>query len=151
MPPTSPPNTDDPYELSRFVSAQSDSYAVALSELKSGAKRSHWMWYVFPQFAGLGTSAMATRYAIQSRQEAAAYLTHPLLGARLIECTKALLGVTGKTAEQVMGRPDDLKLRSSMTLFAAISPAGSVFHQVLDRYFTGAADERTLEYLKADA
>lgn len=139
----------DDFDLARFVAAQAQDHAVALRELRAGAKRSHWMWYVFPQVAGLGTSAMAERYAIRSRREAAAYLAHPVLGARLRACTEGLLHVSGRSARQVMGFPDDLKLRSSLTLFAALSPAGSVFHRALDRYFDGAQDQRTLDYLAA--
>jgi uncharacterized protein (DUF1810 family) len=137
----------DPFQLERFVAAQRDSYATALAELKRGAKQSHWMWFIFPQVAGLGRSAMAERFAIRSRDEAKAYLEHPILGPRLLECAKALLTVMGKTAEEVMGHPDDLKLRSSMTLFAAVSPPDSPFHAVLDRYFEGERDERTTRYL----
>src|SRR5258706_9906243 len=103
--------SDDPYLLERFVTAQRGTYEVALEELRSGAKRSHWIWFIFPQVAGLGSSAMAVRYAIKSRREADAYLAHPILGPRLIECAKALLQVVGKTANEVMGDPDDLKLR----------------------------------------
>ena len=137
----------DPYQLQRFVSAQGGIYETALEELNRGAKRSHWMWFIFPQFAGLGSSAMAARYAIRSKPEAQAYLAHPLLGPRLLECTHSLLQVTGKTAEQIMGYPDYLKLCSSMTLFAAISPAGSPFHLVLERYYSGVRDEKTIAYL----
>jgi uncharacterized protein (DUF1810 family) len=139
--------SDDPYLLERFVTAQRDSYDVALQELNSGAKRSHWMWFIFPQVAGLGASAMAVRYAIKSRQEAEAYLSHPVLGPRLIMCTEALLRISGKSAKEVMGDPDDMKLKSSMTLFAAISVAGSPFHVVLDRYFGGERDPRTTAWL----
>jgi uncharacterized protein (DUF1810 family) len=139
----------DPYQLERFVEAQRDSYADAIAELRRGAKRTHWMWYVFPQVAGLGSSGMAKRYAIGSRKEALAYLAHHVLGVRLHECASALLHVTGRTATEIMGSPDDLKLRSSMTLFAALSPAGSVFEQVLQRYYGGASDSRTIEFLSA--
>lgn len=140
---------DDPCQLERFVSAQRGTYEIALDELRHGAKRSHWIWFIFPQVAGLGSSTMAARYAIKSRREAMAYLAHPLLGARLRECTDALLHVAGKTAEEVMGHPDDLKLKSSMTLFAAISAPDSPFHSVLDHYFSGETDFRTTEYLTA--
>lgn len=139
----------DPYDLARFVSAQRGVYETALAELRRGAKRSHWIWFIFPQVAGLGSSATAARYAIASRAEAIAYLAHPLLGARLAECTQALLQLSGKTAQDIMGHPDDLKLRSSMTLFAAISAAGSPFQTVLDRYFSSEADARTLDFLAA--
>jgi uncharacterized protein (DUF1810 family) len=140
---------DDPHNLERFVSAQRGSYDVALKELQNGQKRSHWMWFVFPQVAGLGSSAMADRYAIRSRREAAAYLAHPILGPRLIECANALLQLKGRTAEEVMGYPDDLKLRSSMTLFAAMSPPDSAFQKVLEIYFAGVPDNRTTAYLAA--
>lgn len=141
---------DDPFDLARFVAAQQGVYPVALAEVRGGRKRSHWMWFVFPQIAGLGTSAMAMRYAISSRDEAAAYLTHPVLGPRLVEIAEAALAVAaGRSALDVFGSPDDLKLRSSATLFAAVSPAGSVFEQLLTRYFAGQPDEATLRRLGA--
>jgi uncharacterized protein (DUF1810 family) len=140
----------DPFDLQRFVAAQQDTYTVALAELRRGSKRSHWMWFIFPQVAGLGTSEMARRYAIRSTREATAYLAHPLLGQRLQECTGALLAVAGKTAEEILGYPDHLKLQSSMTLFAAVSADQSLFHQVLQRYFSGVWDERTVEYLRRE-
>jgi uncharacterized protein (DUF1810 family) len=140
---------DDPYELERFVAAQRSTYDAALHELKRGEKRSHCIWYIFPQVAGLGSSSMAERYAIKSRREAQAYLNHPVLGARLVECAKALLQVANKTAEEVMGYPDYLKLRSSMTLFAALSAPDSPFQAVLDRYFFGERDSKTTDYLAA--
>ncbi len=142
-------DTSDPFELARFVTAQESSYADALAELGRGRKRSHWMWYVFPQVAGLGHSAMAVRYAIGSRAEAEAYLVHPLLGQRLRRAAEVLLTVQGSTATEIMGTPDDVKLRSSMTLFAQCSPADSVFHRVLVRFFAGEPDPRTLEILNA--
>jgi uncharacterized protein (DUF1810 family) len=138
---------DDPYDLERFITAQESDYDTAIEELQRGAKRSHWIWYVFPQVAGLGSSMMAERYAIQSREEGAAYLAHPILGARLAECASVLLQHTGKTAEDVMGYPDSLKLKSSMTLFAELSATDSVFQKVLNHYFSGAGDVRTTEYL----
>lgn len=141
----------DPYQLERFVAAQRDTYEDALEELRAGAKRSHWMWFIFPQVAGLGSSSMAERYAIKSRAEAEAYLGHPVLGPRLSKCVETLLHVPGKSAREVMGTPDDLKLKSSMTLFAAISPVSSPFHAVLDRYFSGERDPRTLEFLARPA
>ena len=139
-----------PYHLERFVEAQAGNYGVALEELRRGRKNSHWMWYVFPQVVGLGRSFLAEKYAIQSRGEAEAYLEHPVLGARLAECVETLLGLEGRTAESIMEYPDHLKLCSSMTLFAAISPAGSVFEQVLERYFDGNIDGRTLAFLRED-
>jgi uncharacterized protein (DUF1810 family) len=141
--------TDDPYDLSRFVSAQAGSYETALSELRQGRKRSHWMWYIFPQYTGLGTSATSQRYAIKSVAEAIAYLNHPLLGQRLTECAEAVLLVDGRSAHQIFGSPDDIKLKSSATLFAHVSPAGSVFERVLDKYFDGTRDSKSLRLLRA--
>jgi uncharacterized protein (DUF1810 family) len=135
---------NDPHDLERFVQAQRTSYAQALAELREGRKRSHWMWYVFPQFEGLGHSTMSERYAIRSRAEAEAYLRHPTLGPRLVECCEAVMGVRGRSAHDIFGSPDDLKLRSCATLFAAVSPTGSVFHRLLDAFFEGRRDERTL-------
>ena len=137
----------DPHDLTRFIEAQSSSYSDALAELKAGEKRSHWMWFIFPQVAGLGSSAMARRYAIGSRAEAEAYLAHPVLGERLRMCVDALLEVEGRSAEQIMGYPDFMKLQSSMTLFAEISPAGSSFEQLLKKYYGGSKDPKTLEFL----
>ena len=138
---------DDPHALARFVEAQRDSYAQALSELRAGAKRSHWMWFVFPQVAGLGHSPMARRYAIASLDEARAYLAHPVLGERLRACTDAVNAVAGRTANQVFGAPDDMKFRSSMTLFARADPADARFRAALARYYGGAEDPRTVERL----
>lgn len=137
----------DPWELHRFVDAQEDTYESALAEIQRGSKESHWMWYVFPQLAGLGTSSTARYYAIQNRDEATAYLAHPILGPRLTECAQALLAHTHLTAHQIFGSPDDLKLRSCCTLFAAISPPNSIFQQLLDRYFPQGPDPRTVELL----
>lgn len=142
-------NDADPFNLERFVAAQDGSYEVALQELRSGAKRSHWIWFIFPQVAGLGSSMMADRYAIKSRREAEAFLAHPLLGTRLIACTEALLQLKTGAAREVMGYPDDLKLRSSMTLFAAVAGRDSPFQKVIDRYFEGCPDPRTTDYLAA--
>ena len=145
-----PGSGDDPHGLARFVQAQADDYATALAEVTAGRKRSHWMWYVFPQFAGLGFSPTSQRYAIRSEAEARAYLAHPLLGPRLVRCCAALLALDGRSATEVFGSPDDVKLRSSMTLFAAVSPpAGSVFQQVLDKYFDGERDEATVRLMAA--
>jgi len=127
--------TADPYQLQRFVDAQDAVYARALEELRRGRKESHWMWVVFPQMAGLGRSTMSERYAIRSDDEARAYLAHPTLGARLTECAEAVLAVEGRSAREIFGSPDDLKLRSSATLFAGVSPPGSVFQRLLDKYF----------------
>ncbi|KAA6182748.1 DUF1810 domain-containing protein [Thiohalocapsa marina] len=138
---------NDPYDLTRFVLAQSHDYARALAEIRSGRKQSHWMWYIFPQLDGLGFSAMARRYAIRSLTEARAYLEHPVLGPRLVECAEAVLAIEGKSAQEIFGSPDDLKLRSCATLFGQVSPEGSVFHRLLEAYFGGKADVRTLALL----
>jgi uncharacterized protein (DUF1810 family) len=137
----------DPHDLARFVQAQEGDYGRALSEIRSGRKRSHWMWYVFPQYDGLGFSSTSRRYAIKSIEEAQAYLGHPVLGPRLVECAEAALGVEGRSAFEIFGSPDDMKLRSCATLFARVSPAGSAFHRLLDKYFQGHADDRTLRLL----
>ena len=136
---------DQAYDLERFVSAQDarGTYGAALAELRAGRKTGHWMWFVFPQVAGLGLSEMSRRYAISSVEEARAYLAHPLLGPRLEACARALLELEGLTAIQVLGPVDAMKLRSSMTLFARAAPEESVFDEVLDRYFDGRADEAT--------
>jgi uncharacterized protein (DUF1810 family) len=139
----------DPHDLARFVTAQSATYDRALEEIRAGRKRSHWMWYVFPQIAGLGRSATSQRYAIRSRAEAEAYLRHPLLGPRLVECMSAVLQVRGRSAAEIFGFPDDLKLRSCATLFACVSPEPAVFRELLEKYFAGASDERTLRLLGA--
>jgi len=143
-------NSDDPFDLSRFVKAQESVYPKALSEIRSGRKRSHWMWFIFPQLAGLGTSPTARHYALRSVDEARAYLAHPVLGPRLISCVEAALGIEGRSAREVFGSPDDLKLRSCATLFVQVSPADSVFHRLLEHYFAGEPDERTLALLDAD-
>jgi uncharacterized protein (DUF1810 family) len=143
-----PTESSDPFNLSRFLEAQEGVYETALRELENGQKRSHWMWFIFPQAAGLGSSSMAQRYAIKSRQEAKAYLEHPILGARLKACCSALLQVKGRSAEDIMGYPDFLKLKSSMTLFAAVADGTSVFSDVLKRYFADQTDPRTIEWLR---
>lgn len=137
----------DPFDLQRFVDAQARNYADAIDELRAGEKRSHWMWYVFPQYAGLGRSPMAKRFAIGSLDEAKAYLRHHILGPRLVECANAVLAVKGVTAHDIFGSPDDLKLHSSATLFSRVAEPGSVFHRILDRYFDGEPDARTLDLL----
>ncbi|MGE6740041.1 DUF1810 domain-containing protein [Allorhizobium pseudoryzae] len=139
--------TDDPHDLSRFLSAQQPVYAQALQELKDGRKRSHWMWFIFPQIRGLGHSPMAERYAIVSRAEAEAYLAHPLLGNRLLDCTEAMLTHKDRSAHAILGSPDDLKFRSSMTLFDAVSKKGSAFGQALLQFYDGQPDEATLARL----
>jgi uncharacterized protein (DUF1810 family) len=135
----------DPFELERFVSAQDQggTFDAAVAELREGRKRSHWMWFVFPQIAGLGQTPTSRRYAISSLAEAQAYLAHPVLGPRLIECTRIVGGVGGRTAEEIFGGIDALKLRSSMTLFARADPGNPVFQEVLDAYFGGVGDEAT--------
>jgi uncharacterized protein (DUF1810 family) len=133
--------------LGRFVSAQNGTYEAALAEITAGNKRTHWMWFVFPQIAGLGTSTTAQLYAIASLDEARAYLAHPVLGPRLRECAEALLTVHNRSAADIFGYPDDLKLRSSMTLFARAAAEPGVFQAVLDRYFPGP-DERTLQLIE---
>jgi len=135
------------HDLERFVEAQQGDYDRALAEIRSGRKQTHWMWYIFPQIAGLGSSLTATRYAIQNRAEAEAYLAHPILGPRLLEIAEAAAAIDGASATEVFGYPDDLKLRSCATLFAAVSPPGSVFERLLDKYFNGQPDVRTLESL----
>lgn len=137
----------DPYDLDRFVAAQDGIYETALAEMRGGRKRSHWMWFIFPQLAGLGSSATAQRFAIRNAAEARAYLAHATLGPRLVECAAAALAIKAGTAREIFGSPDDVKLRSSATLFAHVSPAGSVFHRLLDRFFDGLRDGRTLELL----
>lgn len=139
----------DPYDLNRFVEAQSPVYDQALAELRAGRKRTHWMWFVFPQIEGLGSSDTARFYAIADRAEAAAYLKHPLLGPRLRQCAAALLGVEGRTGLEIRGSPDDLKARSCMTLFAELPDADPVFRQVLEKYYAGEPCRRTLEILDA--
>jgi uncharacterized protein (DUF1810 family) len=138
---------DGEFDLERFVDAQARNYDDALAELRRGRKASHWMWYVFPQVEGLGSSPMAQAYAIGSLAEARAYLEHPLLGPRLKACVAALLALEGRTAHEILGSPDDLKLRSSLTLFAEAAPAEPCFQAALDRYYGGAADPRTLARL----
>jgi uncharacterized protein (DUF1810 family) len=138
----------DPFDLERFLEAQEPVFRAVLTELGQGRKQSHWMWFVFPQIAGLGFSAMSQRYAIGSRAEAQAYLAHPVLGPRLIECTRLVLAVQGQTINAILGAPDDAKFRSSMTLFGAVSD-DPVFDEALARYFAGERDDATLEILAA--
>ncbi|MFV9657497.1 DUF1810 domain-containing protein [Pseudomonas sp. NY15366] len=138
---------NDPFDLARFVEAQRRDYQQALDELRAGAKRSHWIWYVFPQLRGLGRSEMAEHYAISGLDEARAYLAHPLLGPRLEDCARALLSHRGRSARQIMGSPDDLKLRSSMTLFHAAAPTQPLFAEVLQAFYDGEQDAATLQRL----
>ena len=143
-------STDDPYDLNRFLRAQEDDYGQALSEIKSGQKRTHWMWYILPQIDGLAFSSTSKHYAIKSVAEAKAYLAHPVLGPRLRECAEAAVGVEGRSAEAIFGSPDDLKLRSCATLFACVSPPGSVFDRLLAKYYGGERDGKTLRLLGLD-
>jgi uncharacterized protein (DUF1810 family) len=136
---------DDPFDLERFVEIQDAraTYATAVSELRTGRKASHWMWFVFPQLAGLGRTEMSRRYAISSLEEAREYLAHPILGERLEECARIVAGLNGRSADEILGPIDAMKLRSSMTLFARAAPENPLFRDVLDRYFGGVADDET--------
>ena len=134
-------------DLSRFVEAHDRSYSRALEEIREGRKQSHWMWYIFQQIVGLGLSSTSRFYAIADLEEARAYMQHPMLGAHMIEICGVLLGLSANDAEDVMGYPDDLKLRSSMTLFSQAVPSVKIFQQVLDKYFDGKMDQKTLEIL----
>lgn len=136
-----------PHDLERFVRAQESDYERALAEITAGRKRSHWMWYIFPQIAGLGSSSMAQHYAVKSADEARAYLDHPVLGARLLACAQAALANEGRSATEIFGYPDDLKLRSSATLFATVSPDGSVFHRLIEKFYPQGMDSATLRLL----
>lgn len=137
----------DQQGLERFVLAQERSYAVALAEIGGGRKRSHWMWYIFPQIKGLGSSHMAQIYAIWDAQEAKAYLNHPVLGPRLLEISEILLSIEGHTADEVFGSPDNMKMKSCATLFASVSRPGSVFEKILAKYFNGELDAETVRRL----
>ena len=137
----------DVYDLNRFVRAQEDDYERALSEITSGQKRTHWMWYIFPQLDGLAFSPTAKRYSIKSVEEARAYLEHPILGARLLNCAEAVVAVEGRSATEIFGSPDDLKLKSCATLFSWVASPGSVFDRLLEKYYQGARDGKTLELL----
>ena len=134
-------------DLQRFVDAQRDVYATALAELRAGRKRSHWMWFIFPQLEGLGRSEMARRYAIRSADEAAAYLAHPVLGKRLRECASAVAMHEDRDVDQIFGAPDNMKFHSSMTLFADVAPDEAIFQTCLDRFFGGEPDHATIERL----
>jgi uncharacterized protein (DUF1810 family) len=140
-------NQNDPFNLERFISAQKSDYETALGELKRGKKLTHWMWYIFPQVVGLGHSATSKHYAIRSKAEARQYLEHPVLGTRLLECAKILLDLEGRSASEIFGYPDDLKLKSSMTLFAYVTNTESMFAGVLDKYFEGKRDLKTISLL----
>lgn len=138
----------DRFNLQRFIKEQDAFYTQVLSELHVGAKRGHWMWFIFPQIDGLGFSPTAKRYAIKSLEEARAYLRHPVLGGRLMQCTELVLSHKGLSPSAIFPFPDDLKLRSCMTLFSRVAEPGSVFEKVLDAFFQGQRDEKTLELLK---
>lgn len=138
----------DKYDLQRFVDAQANSYTQVLRELRAGKKRSHWMWFIFPQFDGLGFSATAHHYAIKNLDEARAYLQHPVLGARLVECTQCVNDLDGLTAHQIFGSPDDLKFGSSMTLFELVAEPHSAFATAMGKYYSGQRDARTLQLVR---
>ena len=140
-------NTDDTFDLDRFVSAQENVYQTALREIRNGRKQGHWMWFIFPQIVGLGRTETSRTYAIKSREEAVAYLEHPVLGPRLREISEALLAHDDKSATEILGTPDDLKLRSCMTLFKSVSTNNDVFLDVLDRYYGGEEDPQTFRIL----
>ena len=138
---------NDPYHLQRFVDAQNPVFEQVCAELRAGQKKGHWMWFIFPQLRGLGSSQMAIKFAISSRAEAAAYLKHQVLGARLRECTRLVTLVDGRSINQIFGSPDDLKFRSSMTLFASATPTDQTFKDALQKYFAGELDRLTVERL----
>ena len=135
------------FDMERFVAAQDSTYQQVVGELSAGRKRSHWMWFIFPQLAGLGFSAMAQHYAINGLAEARAYLAHPVLGARLRECSALVLAVQGATVHGIFGSPDNMKFHSSMTLFAQAAPDEALFRDCLDKYFGGVPDQATLDLL----
>ena len=139
------------YNLQRFLEAQQRSYETALAEISQGQKRTHWMWYIFPQIQGLGSSDTSRYYAIINAGEAINYLEHPVLGNRLKTISRVLIQVAGRTAHQIFGSPDDMKLHSSMTLFAGLPGTDSVFQQVLDKYFGGEPDKKTLQILETQS
>jgi uncharacterized protein (DUF1810 family) len=138
----------DPFDLGRFTSAQEEIYGRVLAELRRGQKETHWMWFIFPQIDGLAYSTTSKHYAIKSLEEARQYLSHPVLGRRLLECAETVLAIEGRSISEIFGYPDDLKLKSSMTLFAYGADPGSVFVHILDKYFQGERDVRTLDLLE---
>jgi uncharacterized protein (DUF1810 family) len=142
-----PHSKADPYDLSRFVRAQEEDYEQALSEIKSRQKRTHWMWYIFPQLDGLAFSSTSKRYSIKTAEEAKAYLEHAVLGPRLLECAEAVVRIEGRSAADIFGSPDDLKLRSCATLFESVLPQGSVFDQLIEKYYRGKRDSKTQQLL----
>lgn len=139
---------NDPYDLARFVSAQNNSFDQAFTEVKNGRKSSHWMWYIFPQLRGLGRSSMSQYYGISGAKEASAYLNHDLLGSRLIAICEALLSVEGRSATDIFGKPDDMKLLSCATLFAYVAGADSIFDKILEKYYDDGVDQRTVQMLQ---
>lgn len=145
--PISDNRNNDPHDLNRFLLAQEDDYDIALTELTAGKKRTHWMWFVFPQFDGLGFSQTSRHFAIKSLEEAKAYLEHPILGPRLLACAETVIGIEGRTAHEIFGAPDDSKLKSCATLFACVSAPGSIFERLLTKYYEGKSDGKTLSYL----
>ena len=144
-----PQQPADPFNLIRFTEAQAPIYASVLAELRTGRKRSHWMWFIFPQLAGLGNSTYSKFYAIRNLDEARHYLGHPLLGKRLLECTETVLQIHGRRASEIFAPPDDLKLRSCITLFNEVAGPGSAFARLLDQYFEGQGDPKTLALLES--
>jgi len=140
---------NDPYNLDRFIAAQEGIFGDVLKELENGRKQTHWMWFIFPQIDGLGFSSTTKYYAIKSLEEARQYLNHPVLGVRLLQCAGLVLAVEGKSANEIFSSPDDLKLKSSMTLFASVTGADPVFVRVLEKYFHGKQDERTIAFIGA--
>jgi uncharacterized protein (DUF1810 family) len=140
---------EDKFNLKRFIDAQSNTYERALYEIKNGTKTSHWMWYIFPQYRNLGRSKTSIKYAINSKEEAISYLKNPILGSRLIEITKEFISIENKTAHDVLSGPDDLKMKSSMTLFDAVQTGNSLFDFVLEKYFEGNRCNRTISKLKS--
>jgi uncharacterized protein (DUF1810 family) len=140
---------EDPFDLGRFLKAQAGIYDRVVAELRGGRKRTHWMWFIFPQIDGLGHSATSKYYAVKSIEEAREYLKHPVLGSRLLECTEAVFAIEGRGVSEIFNYPDDLKLKSSMTLFASVAEPGNVFARVLEKYFQGMQDTRTLRLLQS--
>jgi uncharacterized protein (DUF1810 family) len=138
---------NDPYDLQRFVDAQNPAFKQVCAELRAGQKQGHWMWFIFPQLRGLGHSQMAIKFALSSRDEAEEYLKHQVLGPRLRECTRLVILVDGRSIEQIFGYPDDLKFRSSMTLFASATSENQIFKEALEKYFAGKLDRLTIERL----
>ena len=145
--PISGSRTNDPHDLNRFLLAQERDFDIALSEMTSGKKRTHWMWFIFPQFDGLGYSSTSKHFAIKNLEEAKAYLEHPILGKRLLACAEVVMGIEGRTAHEIFGSPDDSKLQSCATLFACVSAPGSIFERLLVKYYHGKRDEKTLKLL----